>query len=192
MTIPGRNLLATMTALLALSCSATPEPETPEELLFEVPSWCSWGYTPPSPFRPESPRGHNPAQPRPPRGPSRYNPARPRSDWTGWVQARQASTEGRGLCGVRLALGGPELLDSEPGICLEVQGGEVKRLAVLDEDGQARPAALQPPRPGSAWRELRLSGSDQRLHVRVDGRTVHAYLEGSGSEARGPCFYREP
>lgn len=177
-----RSILLAL-AFSALSCAATPEPETPEELLFTVPSWCSWGYTP-------SPR----AQSTPVRAPSRLRPAKPRSDWTRWAQARQASTDGPGLCGVRLPIAaaredGDEPA-GEPGICMEIQGNELQRVAIQDDQGTPVLAELEPPAPGSAWRGLKLQGAAQKkLYVRVNGRAIEAYLEGSGEQARGPCFY---
>lgn len=182
--------VAAALASLGLSCAATPEPGAPEELLFEVPSWCTWGYQPPL-LAPHLTQGTYPPSPPRMRGPARYNPARPRGQWTGWARSFQAPAEGRALCGVKLPAGDPAGDEGEPGLCMEVLDGRILAWTVLDGEGKPRPGAVMPLREGSAWRELRLAGPS-RLHVRVEGRMVQAYLEGSGREVRGPCFHGEP
>ncbi len=174
----GLRAVAVVFGFGALSCAATPEPETPEELLFTMPSWCSWGYEPPL-RRPQEFRLHS----------SRLRPAKPRGDWTRWAQARRGDLDGPGLCGVRLPTS--EDLGGEPGLCVEVQGGEVRRVSLQDEVGEPGAFERRGRAPGSSWEELALEGG-RRLYLRVEGRAVRAYVEGSGEEVRGPCFRGVP
>lgn len=160
------HLAALALALLCASCAAGPPAETPEELLFSVPSWCSWG--------------------------------KKRQGWATWATSRRGDVGGAGICGTRLPLGKPpEGMPAgkrpEPGVCVEVQGGEVSRVTLRDEKGRPLSYEEAPVSPGSAWRELRTrgEGDERRVHVRVDGRALHAYVEGSGEQVSGPCFYRE-
>jgi hypothetical protein len=113
-----------------------------------------------------------------------------RGDWTRWAQARRGSADGPGLCGVRLPVQGEDL-GGEPGLCVEVQGGEVRRLSLQDEAGEPVAFERRGRAPGSSWEELALEGG-RRLYLRVEGRTVRAYAEGSDEEVRGPCFHGTP
>jgi hypothetical protein len=180
----GLRAVAVVLGFGALSCAATPEPETPEELLFTVPSWCSWGYEAPR-LRPATEPHHRP---------SRLRPAKPRGEWTRWAQARRGASDGPGLCGVRLPLTGADgNVEGEPGLCVEIAEGALRRVSLQDDQGEPVAFERGAPAPGSSWHELKLQGPDpRRLYLRVEGRAVRAYLEGSGEEVRGPCFYGEP
>lgn len=169
-----------------LSCTAIPEAETPEELLFTVPSWCTWDSTPQEVKSSTA------------RVSTRLQPSRPRSDWAQWAQARQTSDEGPGLCGVRISLPEPKVQESdqvsppfdEAGICVKIQKNQPQKIILRSDRGVLISSDLEPPPNGSFWYSVKLRDSTpSTLYIRVYERSIEAYLEGSSKQEKGPCFY---